>query len=197
PEMKLSDGKISTLESRVLAFRLPAYSENLLVIDPKNTIKSFEDAHARVLLQEEKFLLLLPSGSPVTLGYKRFFPDGIYRAAELQARFLGLVQASLVPLGIFVLLSNFSFCLIKSIVLALLLKIFKLKLRFLTLVRLLIVSCSPASLLSGLMIFSNLRFEKIEGPLFFVISSAYIILSLSAQRTKSGPESAESGSVSS
>lgn len=178
PLLTIEKGKLSTAAGGVEAVADEA-GHRVVVVDPKDSIANFDDAHALVLLQSEYFTVRKAS---LKLKYASLVKDGTISGAQIIGQLKELANASLLPLAVAVALFCFVMTAIKAMLLAFVLKSLKLPHSFVDASRLLIVAFTPSTLLTGLTLFLNLKLVEWDAYLFNCISIAYIIFAFRACR---------------
>ena len=174
PMLKIKQGEMSTASGE-LQLVLDDQRKTAVVIDPKDTLSDLEQAAAPVLLQSKTFTFQLPKQKPIKMKYKSLLTDSDVSGVGILTQLKDL--ASAVPLLVAVIMTLFAFLMtmLKSLVLALLLRAFRMRQSYIDCSRLLIVAFCPALLLSGLLTLSRLPLGDWDAHLFNGISLLYII----------------------
>lgn len=187
PELDIKNGELSTLRQDLIVLRLKskqASAIDLIVIDPKNTISNFEQAKAPVLLQSKTFYVQLKPGRAATkLKYSQFFKDGKIEGQKILNQLKDLANVLLLPFFVLIASLHFSFVLTRSLLIALFLKLFRMKTGFKSILRLLIVASTPSSLMTAISMALSWDFGNFEQPLFSTLFLAYAVFAFHSART--------------
>jgi hypothetical protein len=176
PRIQFKNGVMSTVSGERVDVANPKTGKTFLIVDPKDTLSNFESTGARVLLQSKNVHVLLQSDKPATLPLAKLYKDEELDGKQVLGQLKNLANASVLPIFLLLSMGSFLFILVKSLMLAVLLKLLRSRHSILGATRLIIMATTPSLILSGLCILAGIHFGKAESSIFTGLFFGYVWL---------------------
>ena len=191
PRLKIVEGKLSTADGARVDVVYPATGKVLLIVDPLDTLPSLPsepdqairkasgsgfDSGAAVLIQSKKMIFRLPGRAAKSIPISRLFRNADLTGPQILRQLKDLANVYVLPIFLFFLVACPIFVLMKSYIIALLMKLFRLDHSVVAATRLIIVASTPSMLLSGLSVALSIHLGQFEGFIFSAIFFVYVWL---------------------